>query len=319
MPYITGTANTLAELRGALVSACTANGWSWNSSTEVLSKAGRFSGKDLFVRLQISGAFLTLLGRTSALAGDAPRDVKIGGAWTGSASLYAVTYPLNYYIHINDFEVYMFINYSTDFWQYCAFGQSAIPLPGTGLWVSASLATQASLGDAYIPRSGCYISGSGFQNYSSLGLGTTAGPFSILYSGHGYTYVNQCNSFTHTALNTVAPWSLQSTSSVDLYNGFTLSPKLSLIPNAFNAEAVLLPVAEYYTHTGGYRSLVNDLKHCKITRNNYYQPGQVITIGTEKWKIYPVVRKNAFAGNGDQDNYNYHSGTIALAIRYDGP
>lgn len=318
MPYITGTANTLAELRDALVGACTANGWSWNSSTEVLSRAGRFSGKDLFVRLQISGAFLTLLGRSSASAGDAPIIPRIGGSWTGSSAQYAVVYPLTYFIHIYDYEVYLVINYSADFWQYCAFGQSSIPLPGTGMWVTACLSSYANSGDNSVAYSAVVMSsGNLTNNGAASGVSFNgAAPF-LSHTPAGEVYRSSC---IHHAFSPTYQWNMSDyASSVNSLSSLTCQ-LIGYLPNGFNSEAVLLPVREFIARSSGsYLSLVVDLEHCKITRNDYYQPGQVVTIGAEKWKIYPLTRKNASARNGVQTTYQFHSGTFAIAIRYDGP
>ncbi len=134
MAYYNGSAVDMAAVRTALVSACTAEGWSWNAGTEMLSKDG------VFVRLQIVSGYLELLGRTAAGSGDAPNVVRMG-----TLNVTPVTFPLAYEVFVFEAEVYMVINYSVDYYQFCGFGKSAVMgLSGTGNWVMATLSHTAA-------------------------------------------------------------------------------------------------------------------------------------------------------------------------------
>lgn len=309
MTYYTGTVNTLTELRSALVSACTANGWSWNSSTDVLSKTGRFIGKDLFAKLQISGNFLTLLGQTTASSGAAPYVVKLGGTYTGVQAPKSLVFPLIYHIHIFDYEVYLRVNFNIDYWQHLGFGQSAIPLPGTGMWVDGWAPSDTTGGPA---SSDCLISGT--NTFYSAGNGSAAGRFTFAVQSN--TRGAQQSTFIHSDLDGQG-WFQSYTSGVNNKGLEGMAPLPALLPNDWNKESSLLVIKAHFMHQNNYMAPVVELEHCRGARNDYYQPGQVVNVGTERWKIYPIIKKDATVRNGYDGSP--HSGTIAQAIRYDGP
>jgi hypothetical protein len=56
-----------------------------------------------------------------------------------------------------------------------------------------------------------------------------------------------------------------------------------------------------------------------MTRNDNIDDGQILTLGSERWFIAPVYRKNTASRAASPYNGATHSGTIAMAVRYDGP
>jgi hypothetical protein len=86
---------------------------------------------------------------------------------------------------------------------------------------------------------------------------------------------------------------------------------------------VLLPLRAWKERTPYKSSLVADLANARLLRIDNITPGDILTIGTDKWKAYPWYRKNVSArdGSGNQGSaYNInHTGTFGWAIRYEGP
>ena len=290
MGYYNGTANDMAAVRSALVNACTLEGWAWNSSTEMLSKGA------MFLRLQIVSGCLTLLGRTSAAAGDMPSVVRIAPF----ASV-PVTFPLAYEIFVFASEVYMVVNYSVDYYQWCAFGQSTVQgLPGSGMWVGASASSQT------VSASSIGIA----PTYGSSYYGCCPALFCDVQDGA------KSGCFVHSDIDAQGWWWSQSLNGAPV--GITaIVPLIGLLPNAWNSEAVLLPIKAYKVRPSSKISLTADLEHARYTRIDNYAPGEIISIGSDRWKIYPWYRKDSSVRNGGL-GIN-HTGTLGWAIRYVGP
>ncbi|TBW02720.1 hypothetical protein E0E52_17015 [Azotobacter chroococcum] len=296
MAYCTGTANDLGALRQALIDACTqpAEGWAWDSVNEVLSKGV------LFLRLQIVSGYLTLLGRTSATAGDAPNAVRIGQV--GSTPL---AFPLTYEIFAFSGEVYMVINYSVDYYQWCAFGCSTVQgLPGSGMWLGATLGSIAA-------TNGVSIIATGGGGYSP------ADTSAALFWGDNYGVASCRNAWVYSDIDTQGWWLAQTVSGAPL-GANTCSPLIALLPNTWNSEAVLLPIRAYKIRASYKISLTVDLEYARYTRVDNYAPGQIITIGADQWKVFPWYRKNTDVRNGGSSAAT-HSGTFGFALRYEGP
>ncbi|SEI99838.1 hypothetical protein SAMN04244572_02392 [Azotobacter beijerinckii] len=292
MAYYTGTANDLTALRQALIDACGLEGWSWNGTSEVLSKGS------MFLRLQIVSGYLTLLGRTSATAGDAPGVVRIGQI--GSRPL---VFPLAYEIFVFAGEVYLIVNYSVDYYQWCAFGQSTVQgLPGTGLWLGASLGSAAA--------------SNGIDLYAqSGGSGAPTVAPALFWAADNQNTANR-GCWVHSDLDAQGWWLTQT------LGGFPVgiraaAPLIGLLPNAWNSEAVLLPIRAFKVRPSSKVSLTADLANARYTRVDNYAPGEIVTLGPDRWKVFPWYRKNTASRNGGS-NID-HSGTFGWAIRYEGP
>lgn len=312
MAYVTGSVSSLADLLTAIRTACTTNGWTLNGN--VLSKGG-----SAHTRIQVSSGHLQILGGTGVdgsnnLTGAAASPCHIISSFPSPLTL---TYPLTYHIHINTApdEVYVVINYSTAYFQWLAFGKSAISLPGTGNWYAASRGQNiANLTGINGTFSITPTSGGG----AGSGLFVTSGaPFWTVSS---YAGVNGCvNSFIHHNLNGEG-WSTEA--AIDGTSGvggmanaiITATSLVAISPNAWNGESVLLPIPVVVGRPSTMRSLVLQPGHARFVRNDNYSDGQVITLGSDQWKVYPFVSKNAASRNGG--SIITHSGTFAWALRY---
>lgn len=304
MGYYNGTANDMTALRQALIDACALEGWSWSSSTEVLSKG------TMFLQLKtITGPYLTLQGGTSAdgvgLTGAAPNAVRVGLAGTTG-----FPFPITYEVFVFSAEVYLVVNYSVDKYQWAAFGKSTVSgLSGTGMWFGATIGSSIRTNSDNIANISATGSSAGGSNANS-------GSLSLFWAGTASDAASD-NCFVHHNLSGYG-W--------DITSGFgwtnrlgvaPLAPLVALLPNMWNSEAVLLPLRCYVPRASNKISLVADLENSRITRVDNYTPGQVITIGGDRWKIFPWYRKDVTIRNGGyQVN---HTGTFGWAIRYEGP
>lgn len=299
MPFVTGTAGNITEVRTALINACTANGWTL--SGEVLHKGS------VFVRLQIVGAQLQLLGGTgidagNLLTGAGPNVTSIGTWGTDFSILYPATYEIH--VHASPDEVYMVVNYNATDYQWCAFGQSGIQgLPGAGVWYGASVPPGAA--------SVINVNDAGTQGNSQFRVTPVLfGTVSVVSTNfpshihHGFddgawTSVTASDTTDGQALNCIR----------------SIAPLYVRQPNA-DGDGVLLPLRAYIARPGFRSSLALDCAHCRLIRIDNFEPRDLITLGPDTWRVYPWFRKSLVSRSGGSELS--HTGTLGWAVRFDG-
>lgn len=345
MAYATGTANSFSDLLTALRNACTSNGWTL--SGEVLHKGTCYvqtrvgengqtvdsppSNSMLIIRAGtgIDGSNLLTGASTVTLGG--PR---IGRLQAASGSTFPDwDWPVTYHCHINTApdEVCFVVNYGAgQYFQMLMFGQSpSSGNAGTGNWHFGT-----------IPEFGTYTALTRRVNEAGVTPNATqmapAGMFCPMIAwlqGNGaYSMqTDKCNNFQiHGAIidSTGLPdWS-NKYYSLDIFNpptydlvvcaGITIMPLMSYQPNAWNNESLLLPIQICQPRSSGKMSLIGELGSIRAIRNDFISDGEIITLGSDSWKVYPAYKKNAAVRNGATSGLD-HSGTMAMAIRYDGP
>lgn len=302
MAYVIGAANTLADLRTAIINACAANGWT--SAGDVVYKSG------CYARLQVVSGSLQVLGGTGIdgsnnLTGAGPFVCRI----TDFASPAQLTFPLTYEIHIhtNPDEVYVVVNYSTSYYQRLSFGRGAIPLPGTGNWY------EAAAGATVIYQGNVTISAT--TGGSSSGTGQ---PSSGMFWQTNAATGGSASGYVHHGLEGASGWSGSAVNSTTVTNGvanaiLAVTKLVEISPNSGNLESPLLPIPVVIARPSSLYSMVLQPAHARFVRLDNYNPGQTLTLGTDNWVLYPFLQKNSAARNGG--NGITHSGTFGLAIR----
>lgn len=284
MAYVTGSAGDMAAVLAALVSACTSNGWSY--AGDVLHKGG------VFLTATVAGVDMNIRGFTT-FDGQSPSEtVRMGNYWNG---LTEMSWPATYHISIfeDPDEVYLIVNYGVDRYQFCAFGKSTIAdLPGSGMWLAASMCR--------------------FNNYarsiSSGGAQTSYGSTAFMWESENH--VASENKAVHHGLDG-GGWSMRSGAAA------AVKALTDVLPNAWNSEAVLIPIQVWISRESNKISMVADIQHARYLRIDNHLPGEIVTIGPDRWKCFPFWRKNTIQRNGGS-NID-HTGTFGWAIRYDGP
>lgn len=317
MPYYSSVANNFTDLRTALFSVCTANGWSL--STDVLTK-GTLAVKITINEVSVSaqGVGLILQGGVSA-TGATLNTPSVNKARLGPTTKTgnAVTWPVTYEIFIfdNPDEVYMLLNTNVDQYLWLAFGKSSVE--GIGLWFDAV----ANLGEGQISSAnGTNLNvstgegGGGGGIFSSCSIfATTNQSSAALASANKDSIHVDMDSIVWAGNPTSTNWTTSGAFNA-LKNSYNL---LNLLPNAWNGEGVFVRIRPMMWRAGNKGSVIADLKNARYTRVDNYEPGQLVTLGTDNWKVYPFYRKNSAVRDGGI-NAN-HTGTFGWAIRYDGP
>ncbi len=312
MAFYTGNVSNFTELRNALVDSCVIEGWTWADG--ILSKGAIFvrpfareaydpTGGNRF------GAGLVIEGGTgksgSSLVNPSSVKPRLGSSGLDTNFAPSVVWPAQYNIHIFDTEVFIILKFNVQYYYRLAFGISNIQ--GSGLWLSgyAPEWTEISAGQQYNGFDMTHNSG------ASGGIGRVTAPF--WRSGRSTAAYANADSvlFQDT-------WQGNSTNQDNegyIFANNAIDPLFSL-KNQWNSEAIFLPFQCYLRRASGKISLLLDLDYARLLRIDNFEPEQIITLGSVKWKVYPFLRKNIQAADTGSGT---HSGTFGWAIRYDGP
>lgn len=321
MPFYSGVANSFADLRTALFSACVDEGW-------VQEDADTLSKGVAYVRATIN------VGSTSSLG---PGIILQGGTGLSDGNLILPSttrprfgrphqsigiesWPMAYSIFIfdNPDEVFLVTNFNVDSYWWLAFGVSDNPgVPGTGLWLGAISRTGQgpSGGNGGIAIQGAG-GGSGSSNGDSSGalfwqtqsdatVPSTTNNCTIQHSLNARDWAGNVNAFGSAIVTT------------DGFNAILpVSNLMSSQPNTYNAEAILLPIQAHVWQSSQKLTPVVEVRNARYLRIDNYVPGQILTLGGDQWIVYPWYRKDVASRDGGS-TIN-HTGTFGWAIKYDG-
>jgi hypothetical protein len=301
MAYYSGTAASLTALRTALLTHAQADGWVLTG--DVLSRAG------VFFQIQETATNVTCLGcEDNAVLNPAPNVVSIGRIYQRSGyPTREMTFPCNYEVFGFAQELYLVANYDTDSYQWMGFGKSTVPgLIKPGGWCAATIglfAVQTARADAIDITA---IGGGGYDCTTAAAFwhtgGTNWSPVRNSWvnhglDGHGWTY--------NGTLSSVPPGIRSSV------------PLIGVQPSVWNSESTLLPIRAFKQRPSFKSSMIVDLSNARHFRVDNVTPGDIITIGSDKWQVFPWYRKNLAVRNGGFEIN--HTGTFGWAIRYEGP
>lgn len=294
MAYYTGTAASVTALRSELINALQAEGWTWNSGQEVIYKGACFMKLVAAPSWELGPALLAY-PRTALSGGSMPSGNYDYGCIGTNVAEVATNYPLFFHIFIFENEVYLVINYSFEYWQFLTFGVSrATGLLGTGVFVSSTYRVFST-------------------SYTMIVAPTTTSHSFHVFSGAIFfnpTITHSRSVFVHHGL-TPDPWSVGRAS-----NAQHAVPGFRCTPNAFNGETVFFPIRAY-AQVGDNAAVVAELDNARYCRVDNYAPGEVVTLGEERWMIIPGFKKNL--DDPAPTSPSNHSGGIGWAVRYEGP
>ena len=314
MAYFSGLASSYPDLISQLVNSCIAEGWTWQDS--ILSKSTAFVKVIYNPTASFgSGAGIQLQGGTgkagSNLLNPSSCAMRLGPFGTGALLVPAPTFPLQYHFFIFDDpnEVFVIVKYDNDRFLFLGFGLSTIS--GCGLWMSASLGLRSgtnSTGTSIsidqtnggLTGSSSYVSSSGFFWQSNNLVGN-----SVLATQTLYTTIDGLG------------WTENSSYTTNIPAQKSLAPLISRLPSAWSNETVLLPIQPILQRSSFKSSIIADIKNARYARIDNLEPEQILTIGSEKWMVFPFHKKNSRVRNGG--SVIDHTGTLGWAIRYEGP
>lgn len=320
MAYFSGMASSYGDLQTALVNACVAEGWTWLDG--ILSKGTVFVKPTVTTTLGNNHGLSIQAGTAksgSSLTNPSPMLPRIGNqAEPSGCPVPVITFPITYSIFIHDLEVYLIIKYEIQRYMYLAFGSGGSDLP---VYLAGSISA------GYLPFTGQWNGVKGiFISHDAGGLSSAIFDYVGVMSGFLWQsyYANGAgnhNAGYYVSVNGYTGWNPSPAAPTPANGVNQLQPLISRSPSNWSANSVLFPIKILLAQASSKQSIIAELQHSRYIRLDNYEEEQIITLGSDKWKVYPFHKKNLSARNGNPDSFNGidHTGTLGWAIRYDGP
>lgn len=86
-------------------------------------------------------------------------------------------------------------------------------------------------------------------------------------------------------------------------------------PNSWNSQAILIPMHLQFAMASSLYAYIGYIEHVRLLRIDNYEIGDIITLGSDSWKVFPFISKNATLRNGGLSVTTNHSGTVGFAVR----
>lgn len=320
MPYQTGSANDFAALRADISSFLTSNGWT--AEGNILKKNGVYAllTADTTNYIQLEG------GKGSDGGGNLvdkhePPSGSYGnnaGRMVGVDTRSTVIWPLTYHLHLSSSpvdEFWCFIEYNGGDCQHMGFGNivKAAAFDGGGFYVSSW--TSGSLPNSVNVKYATFTSITGF----TADAHPSKVPFNGVANGWGTDRVD--NNFDGCAVHAELPgvsWFSGTSSNYPGYarmtEGLVMYEERRSAMSLINGNVTLVPFRLFgRVHNGNWQR-IGRIENLRFTRNDNFNFGQIESDGVDSWKMYPVWAKDSVNRDGGVG----HSGTLALAVRYDG-
>ena len=340
MPYQTGSVASFSALKTEILSFLSANGWT--QETDIIKRNGVYAKIAIGATPHDGDAYIRLEGgKGSDGSGNliAKHDGPSPSGWVnnngqmsasfGLGAANAMVFPITYYFHLASTpvdEFWCFIQFNGDYCQHMGFGNinKAMPFTGGAFYSSMSVEVDSSSRQLYNINTNSLLSNPGYGFNGALsGLGHNALEMIPFHGGYG---IHQ-NAFAGSALHAeigglewasshrvsnAAPYPLskfmiaghRETGAMQKVSESTVNGMPNLIP--FNIRVL--------GYDGNWQP-VGSLENIRFSQIGLMNFGQVESDGTDSWKFYPLFKKDA----DDADGGLNHTGTMGLAVRYDGP
>lgn len=297
MAYYSGLCTSYQDLADILVEKCQAHGWVWQDG--ILSKG------DLFIKIEIhTESGISLLGGTGVqgtiLQNDSISRVRLGGLGWASEQALQIKFPANFHCFVFANEVYLIVKSEIDKFYYLAFGKSSLiqGKKGNGLWLSATA---------------CY-----YRNYRAIAIATNSGGGGGVENPSPVAPFFNRNEWDNNWSNSVICHGLDGVLWSSGYKRAwcAFDPLIDRMPTNHFSDSPLLPYNIYLERPENKLSLICQFENARFLRIDNHEPEQILTLGHERWIVFPFFQKNAQNRNGGWDIR--HSGTFGWAIRYEG-
>ena len=336
MPYQTGSVASFGALKTEILSFLSANGWT--QENDIIKRNGVFAklstgstptDGDAFIRLEGGKGSDGAGNIVSKHDGPGPFGNNSGQmtASFGLGAANAMVFPITYFFHLADTpvdEFWCFIQFNGDRCQHMGFGNinKSAPFTGGSFFSSMTVEVNASNENLYNWSSFNLLSNEGNGNNQNVGSRNTLEmiPF------HGARGINQkifAGSVVHAEVGGgewfsshkvqgSAPYPL----SKNMIAGHRETGAMQKVSeSSVNGMPNLIP---FNLRVRGYDDniqTIGRLENIRFSQIGLMNFGQVESDGTDAWKFYPLFKKDA----GDADGGLNHTGTMGLAVRYDGP
>lgn len=306
MGYQTGVATNADNLKTIIETFALANGWTLSGG--ILSNGSchvRVDTPSPNERVRVQGAIAVDFS-----SGVSPGT---GEIWT-SLNNFPVTYHL---VGTAQPEIFCIVEYNNVFYQWVAFGKVEKYGAYTGgEWIAGTFGNEYDVresgtynpdGTPTLPQllpQGGQKNGSGatgallWGGYASGWASDTRDGSQIHCELDGDVWCDGVRNGSGTHIVTFAPYA---------------NPLHVNQPNLWNSQAVLIPYWLWKKRPAYKASVIGHVPGIKALQIDNYTGGDIITIGTEQWIVFPWIKKEQNPSGWEQ------SGTLGWALKYDGP
>jgi hypothetical protein len=302
MAYETGSVASPTALQTIIENFCTTNGWTLNAG------AGSWLSKGQS-HVHFSGANTTTLTISGANSADGTTELC---PFTRSIYIPSVSWPVTYHLFYDTApdQVSCVLNYESTKIQVIMFGDLVKVHNSAYVGGNWFFASRGGIITDNVKLSAC--SDIAIQSQTTIG-GAVSIPFSLLLTESGGSHEDN-NGGLHCKIDGNI-WYQDN----DYYNykvsltDYTISA-LFRSPNSWNNQAQLIPIHLQYTMASALYSYIGYVEHLRFIRVDNYEIGDIITLGSDKWKVFPWYIKNVVSRNGN--SVSADSGTLGFACRY---
>lgn len=319
MPYATGTAASASALKSSIESFCVAHGWSLASN--ILSKSGSQSNVRLTSLYSDTGLQIEGANNSTFSSG-------VSAGWAQAAAPSA-SWPLTYHLFCftNPDTVVCVLVHDAVYVKWLAFGDLVKVDPSAftgGNWFGA---TYCSNMHGYIYLSATDIA-TNFGSVAGQTEGYVGGPGALFWeAAYAPSYgANYGNSLIHAEIDGKV-WANNAINPIALPGSVTgIRSNLQLVyrgPNTWNGQAILTPIRVDFFALSNYLAYLGYIENIRHVRIDNYNLGDIITLGSDRWKVFPWIKKSTAQRDGGNTGSitaptTDHSGTFGFAVRYDG-
>lgn len=317
MAYETGSASGVADLLDKLRVFATANGWTQNFF------GARTSGSGTALQLTKGTQYVTFIADTGAGTANDPgnyfgcysHNVYSAGNGTenqaqGSAKCYAngMTGPYVAYHFISGAErgcdyLYVIVEVTSGVFKHIGVGKLvSLGTLNTGMFAYACRWN-------YNPTSNIISTADSAQHsvpWDSTETASRAGPSTQLRADSDGVTPRWYDCYSSGSHGTRMGGGVRTSGSNSA--GAVRNPLYSVAiagASSITGRTVLIPAWVYGERTADLGSPLGYPPHLRWVRLTYLNPGDVLTIGTDQWKVFPVIRKNGTTGQLNSGTFGY--------------
>jgi len=225
---------------------------------------------------------------------------------TGAVYIPFASWPITYYLFYSGTpdQVACIINYDATKIQVLMFGDivkvnSSAFVGGNWFFASRVASHQYIINDAYA------------QITDSILAGVSGGSIPMPFIDSSAVGVVYNNSQIHCEIDGIV-WADTGVAATNVMQpDYTIS-SLFRSPNSWNNQSDLIPIHLQFRMLSTLFGYIGYIEHIRFIRIDNYNLGDIITLGTDQWKVFPVFQKDATNRNGTTGS----TGTLGFAIRY---
>ncbi len=326
MAYETGVPTGFEDLHSKLNTFLTGGGNGWTLDGDVLYK------NNTYIRLDsLDDNYLRIWGGTAQAAGVLTNESSHYGSMrdsviksSGSSSMSSLGSMNQYYFftHENPDFVTVVLQYDLIWIQWITFGElDKYGTYGGGTYFGGTYDASIDTSSTYYEFGSHWANTNDHNgNYRGTGIGYWFSGYSNVTTSGGNMGV-RCDLDSQTWIGNkdfMGGYPSKGGTKVDYhFSGAALTAYLTTRnPNTWNDQTILAPILVTMGRTQDKISILGNPVHARLTNVLNHNIGDIITLGTDQWMIFPHLKKGTNDLDGATSVTTGNSGRLGFAIKY---